>query len=131
MREIALVAVGVIAGGFIGVTFMCLFQINKDRHYRYSSMALMCVPLLVWEFGFQSVADMILYFMCDTVLLVAYLIIWRFYFIRPTLKIALCLAILPTLIFLISGVLLRHWLLVVAAVLFGIGHIYITVQNHK
>ena len=98
---------------------------------RYSSMALMCVPLLVWEFGFQSVADMILYFMCDTVLLVAYLIIWRFYFIRPTLKIALCLAILPTLIFLISGVLLRHWLLVVAAVLFGIGHIYITVQNHK
>lgn len=33
MREIALVAVGVIAGGFIGVTFMCLFQINKDRHY--------------------------------------------------------------------------------------------------
>lgn len=23
---------------------------------RYSSMALMCVPLLVWEFGFQSVA---------------------------------------------------------------------------
>ena len=98
---------------------------------RYSSMALMCVPLLVWEFGFQSVADMILYFMCDTVLLVAYLIIWRFYFIRPTLKIALSLAILPTLIFLISGVLLRHWLLVAAAVLFGIGHIYITVQNHK
>ena len=35
MREIALVAVGVIAGGFIGVTFMCLFQINKDRHYIY------------------------------------------------------------------------------------------------
>ena len=33
MREIALVAVGVIAGGFIGVTFMCLFQINKDRRY--------------------------------------------------------------------------------------------------
>lgn len=24
-----------------------------------------------------------------------------------------------------------YWLLVVAAVLFGIGHIYITVQNHK
>lgn len=31
MREIALVAVGVIAGGFIGVTFMCLFQINKGQ----------------------------------------------------------------------------------------------------
>ena len=33
MKEIALVAVGVIVGGFFGVTFMCLFQINKDRHY--------------------------------------------------------------------------------------------------
>jgi hypothetical protein len=31
--QLALVAVGVIVGGFIGVTFMCLFQINKDRHY--------------------------------------------------------------------------------------------------
>ena len=33
MREIALVAVCAIAGGFIGVTFMCLFQINKERNY--------------------------------------------------------------------------------------------------
>lgn len=98
---------------------------------RYSSMILMCVPLLVWEFGFQSVAEMILYFLCDTLLLVAYLVIWRLYFIRPALKSALGLALLPMLIFLISGVLLRHWFLVVTAILFGIGHIYITLQNHK
>ena len=33
MREIVLVAAGLIIGGFFGVTTMCLFQINKDRHY--------------------------------------------------------------------------------------------------
>lgn len=33
MREIVLTVAGLIIGGFFGVTFMCLFQINKDRHY--------------------------------------------------------------------------------------------------
>ena len=42
---------------------------------------------------------------------------------------ALALAILPTCIFLLSGVLLRHWLLVCSAVLFGIGHIFVTQRN--
>ena len=35
MREIVLVAAGLIIGGFFGVTTMCLFQINRDRHYIY------------------------------------------------------------------------------------------------
>lgn len=33
MREIVLVAAGLIIGGFFGVTTMCLFQINRDRYY--------------------------------------------------------------------------------------------------
>lgn len=33
MREIVLVAAGLLIGGFFGVTTMCLFQINRDRHY--------------------------------------------------------------------------------------------------
>ena len=37
MREIVLVAAGLIIGGFFGVTTMCLFQINRDRHYIYRS----------------------------------------------------------------------------------------------
>lgn len=35
MREIVLVAAGLIIGGFFEVTTMCLFQINRDRHYIY------------------------------------------------------------------------------------------------
>lgn len=32
MREIALIAGGLIVGGLVGVTWMCLLQVNKDRH---------------------------------------------------------------------------------------------------
>ena len=35
MREIAFAVAGFIIGGFFGVTTMCLFQINRDRHYIY------------------------------------------------------------------------------------------------
>lgn len=108
------------------IVFNILEQIG-----RYSSMALMVLPLLIWEFGFQSILVMMLYFLCDTFLLLIYLFVWRLYFIKPTLKTALSLAVIPTLIFLISGVLLRHWLLITSAVLFGIGHIYVTAENNK
>ena len=33
MREIALIAGGLIVGGLVGGTWMCLLQGNKDRHY--------------------------------------------------------------------------------------------------
>ena len=98
---------------------------------RYLCIVLMWFPLFVKEFGFKSVAEMLIYVLGNGVLLVTYLIIWFFYFKNPTAKKALSLAVIPTIIFLLSGILLRHWLLVAAAVLFGIGHIYVTVQNNK
>lgn len=42
-----------------------------------------------------------------------------------TMKVAVALAAIPTIIFLLCGILLRHWLLVAAALLFGVGHISI------
>lgn len=74
---------------------------------------------------------MLTYLFANSALLIAYLIIWGFYFKKPSVRKALALAIIPTAIFLISGLTLRHWLLVAAALLFGTGHIYVTYQNHK
>ena len=48
---------------------------------------------------------------------------------RRSVPLALVLAILPACIFLLSGILLRHWLLVGFAVLFAVGHIYVTYHN--
>lgn len=98
---------------------------------RYTSMALMIVPVLAWKFGFKSVLEMIFYVVVSSVLLLLYLVVWFFYLKSQSKNKAIILALLPTMIFVISGILLRHWLLMIAGILFGIGHIYVTLQNSK
>lgn len=104
----------------------CVEQIG-----RYSCLTLMWLPLLVWKFNFSSVEEMVLYLFGNGILLFVYIIIWIFHFRKPTIKTALSLAVIPTMIFLICGILLRHWLLFFSAILFGSGHIYVTKKNHK
>jgi hypothetical protein len=96
---------------------------------RYFCIILMWLPLIVWKFGFASVFEMVLYMVCNGMLLSAYWISFAVYMKRRTVRLALILAILPACIFLLSGILLRHWLLVSFAVLFAVGHIYVTYQN--
>ena len=98
---------------------------------RYACIVLMWLPLLVWEFGFASETEAILYFAGNGALLTAYWLVYAFYFRKKTVKRALTLAVLPTCIFLTSGLLLRHWLLAGFAVLFGAAHIYVTLVNAK
>lgn len=98
---------------------------------RYGSMALMVFPLGVWKFGFSSVAAMLAYLFGNGALLLSYWACWIFHFRRPEKKLALILAVLPTGIFLLSGLTLRHWLLVLAAVMFGTGHVFVTLENNK
>ena len=96
---------------------------------RYACIVLMWLPLLVWKFGFASVLDMMLYMACNGLLLAAYWIAFAFYMKRRTVRLAIVLAVLPSCIFLLSGILLQHWLLVAFAILFAIGHIYVTYKN--
>lgn len=96
---------------------------------RYGCIVLMWLPLPVWKFGFRSVAEMVLYLGGNGLLLAAYWLVYARYFRERTLGRALALAIIPSCIFLMSGLLLRHWLLVGFALLFAVGHIYVTVKN--
>ena len=96
---------------------------------RYACIVLMWLPLFVWEFSFAGDAHMIIYLAGNAVLLAAYWIIYARYMKRKTPGFAIILAILPTCIFLLSGIVLHHWLLVGFAALFGIGHIYVTRKN--
>ena len=96
---------------------------------RYACIVLMWLPLLVWRFGFESKLDMILYLAGNGVFLAVYWIVFALYLKEKSAKRALILAILPSCIFLMSGLLLRHWLLAGFAVLFAVGHIYVTEKN--
>ena len=96
---------------------------------RYACIVLMWFPLLVWRFGFESKLDMILYLAGNGIFLAVYWIVFARYLKEKNAKRALILAILPSCIFLMSGLLLRHWLLAGFAVLFAVGHIYVTEKN--
>lgn len=102
---------------------------TMEQAGRYGCIALMWFPLLVWKFGFKSVPEMLLYFVGNGALLLAYWLVFARYMKARTVRRAMALAILPACIFLLSGLLLRHWLLVGFGLLFAVGHIYVTAIN--
>ena len=98
---------------------------------RYGCIILMWLPLLVWKFGFGSVEVFLIYLIGNGALLLCYYLSWMLYSRKKTLSVAMALAIIPTAIFLLSGILLQHWLLVAFAILFGACHCTITYMTHK
>ena len=96
---------------------------------RYGCIAFMWFPLLVGKFSFRSVPEMTLYLGGNGALLAVYWFVYARYLRERTRRRALTLAVMPACIFLMSGLLLRHWLLVVFALFFALGHIYVTTQN--
>ena len=106
-----------------------LFMNIIEQIGRYACIVLMWLPLLVWKFGFASVLEMILYLTCNGIFIAVYWITFAIYMNRKSLQLALVLAIVPACIFIFSGILLRHWLLAGFAILFAVGHIYVTYKN--
>ena len=96
---------------------------------RYGCMALMILPLTAgWEFGFAAEWRMIAWLLLTVLLLAVYAVLWcrkR----RGGTAVLYGLAVVPVCLFLMNGVLLRHWALAAAALLFGVCHIFIVHEN--
>lgn len=98
---------------------------------RYGSMFLMIVLVPVLSYGPLFAQATTFHLVSVTLLAILYCGIWFLYARKVTLGYALWLAILPTAIFFISGLLNQQYLLVIIACLFGFGHITITYQTHR
>ncbi len=98
---------------------------------RYGCIVLMWLPLFVWKFGFGSVEELLIYLIATVILLLGYYLFWLKYSRNKTLTTAMALSVIPTILFLLSGVLLNHWTLVAFAVLFGVAHCKITYFTHR
>lgn len=105
------------------------FMNALEQTGRYGCIVLMWLPLLVWKFVFTSEVAKHVYVLGNGAFLAAYIIVFAKHLKRKSPASSLTLAILPSCIFLMSGLLLRHWLLVGFAVLFAFGHIYVTWKN--
>ena len=96
---------------------------------RYGCMFFMVFPIGIAEMGFPSVGAFLVYVFGNAVLLIAYWAIWMLYFHKQTDWEQIALAVLPTCLFLLSGITMRHDLLILFGIIFGIGHIYVTSRN--
>lgn len=96
---------------------------------RYGCMFLMVFHIGIAEFGFHSAAAFLVYLFGNAALMIAYWLMWALYFCKPTYWKQMWLAVLPTCLFFLSGIRMRHCLLILFGVIFGIGHIYVTSRN--
>lgn len=97
---------------------------------RYGCMAFMILPVFVknWKFCFGSVIEMLLWVCLTIVLIVIYGLLW----IKKAnggIGILYGLAIIPVVLFLMNGILLRHPALVAASLVFGAFHFIIVKEN--
>lgn len=96
---------------------------------RYGCMFLMVFNIGIAELGFSSVGAFLLYLVGNACLMIAYWVVWILYFYKETYWKQIALAVIPTCLFLLSGITMGHILLIVSAAFFGIGHIYVTSKN--
>lgn len=80
-------------------------------------------------FGWWSDEAFAIYLIVNSVLITLYCVIWIICFRKNTVFRALALSIIPSVIFLFSGIMSRSVLLILASVLFAPAHIVISYKN--
>ena len=106
-----------------------MFMNIVEQIGRYGCMLLMVFDIGIAEFGFGSVGAFLFYLFGNTFLLISYWIIWMLYFKNKTYSKQISLALIPACLFLLSGITMQHYLLILFSIIFGIGHIYVTNMN--
>ena len=82
-------------------------------------------------FGWWSDEAFTVYLIIDTLLIALYCVIWVICWKKISAFRALALSVIPSVIFLFSGVMSRSILLIITSVLFAPSHILISYKNAK
>lgn len=98
---------------------------------RFGCFGFMIINIPGTWFGWWSDEAFALYLVVDAVLVTLYCVIWAVCFRKSSVFRALALSIIPSVLFLFSGIMSRSILLTIAAVLFAPSHILISYQNAK
>jgi hypothetical protein len=98
---------------------------------RFGCFGFMIINIPGTWFGWWSDEAFAVYLVVDAVLVTLYCVIWAVCFRKSSVFRALALSIIPSVLFLFSGIMSRSILLTIAAVLFAPSHILISCQNAK
>lgn len=96
---------------------------------RFGSFGFMIINIPGTWFGFPSDEVFALYLIINTVLIIVYCVIWIFSFGKNNLFKAISLSVLPSVVFLFSGIMSRSILLIISALIFAPCHIIISCKN--
>ena len=98
---------------------------------RFGCFGFMIINIPGTWFGWWSDEAFAAYLVVDAILVLMYSIIWIVCFKKNTMFRALALSILPSVLFLFSGIMSRSVLLILSAVIFAPCHILISYKNAK
>lgn len=96
---------------------------------RYGSMLFMVLNIPFITFGYYFACGQILYIVINFALMLAYYLSWIIFWKKDCFAKALLLSIIPSILFIVSGILIANIPLIVFAILFAIFHILISVKN--
>ena len=105
--------------------FMCVFE----QIGRYGCMAFTVFNIPYTYFNFWFNRALLVYLIVNGILLVLYILGWIVFGKGRSAVKMLCLSIIPTALFLFSGIMLLSVPLIVFAIIFGIGHITVSYKN--
>ena len=98
---------------------------------RFGCFGFMIINVPGTWFGWWSDEAFALYLIVDSILVILYCAIWIICFKKISVFRALALSIIPSFVFLFSGIMSRSVLLIIASVLFAPSHIVISYKNAK
>ena len=98
---------------------------------RFGCFGFMIINIPGTWFGWWSDEAFALYLIVDGILVTIYCATWIIYFKKSSVFRALALSIIPSILFLFSGIMSRSVLLIIATVLFAPSHILISYRNAK
>ena len=96
---------------------------------RFGCFGFMIFNIPTTWFGWWSDEAFAIYLMVDAVLIVLYCTIWVIYWRKNNVFKAMALSIIPSVIFLFSGIMCRSILLIISSLLFAPAHIFISYKN--
>ena len=98
---------------------------------RFGCFGFMVINIPGTWFGWWSDNAFSIYLIVNMVLIILYCGIWMICFRKNTVFRALALSIIPSVIFLFSGIMSRSILLIITSLLFAPAHILISYKNAK
>ena len=98
---------------------------------RFGCFGFMIINIPGTWFGWWSDEAFAVYLVVDALLVTLYCVIWAICFRKSSVFGALALSIIPSVLFLFSGIMSRSILLTIAALLFAPSHIMLSYQNAK